>query len=490
MENFMIKKFIHWYVINNQNKNSNYLKNNFKNDVLLFEEKLEEISNEFYSNYLINPFEIDVDNSNEIELKINIIKSKLAIKAKGFVQYNKKFGNGIPNALLSKNNYLRFLTELLILKEEKIEFSNFFLRKEFINYLINEESFTVGSAKSYASYVSSAIKNTLNDNLKIDFFGKIEEHFINSNNSDEIEDLLNLCISIIHKKTINENKSKYKSGLSEYKSFLISLKFDIDLCSIYTSSEVFSKLNLIEKTECIDLKINLGENNSDDLGLVIREITDENEFIDFEIDKVSLISNFKMRMITQDRLYGDVYFPIRFLKKIFYQKNENKVFFDKFILNQIEEIKIFTSNSGEFILLKNIEGISIKKDKVYVETLENKHRLVYTELAIENQYDILSVPTLRKIAIDHVVPMKSLLLDFKDKLNGLYNLTELLKSKGITKSGKESIKQLAKIGNEIIDSDLLLDDEINLIKEDFTFLKDKLELQLMCAKSNLEKNNR
>lgn len=475
MKNLMLKRFAFWYGTNRKNKISNYLKNNFNNDILLFEEKLEEISNQFYKNYNEYPFDFDINNSKSIEDKLNSVKAKLAIKAKDFVDYNKKFGNGIPHALLGKNNYLAYLSDLLVSDNEKIEYSPFLLRKEFVLYLINEENYSSGSAKDYASYVSSANNYILKERLKIDFFGRIQRVLYESKEADEIEDLLDVCISEVTKNKEIKNKNKYKAGLVQYKEFLLNLLEEEESSNKVTTFTLTMAGNTV-----------LNESNNNDF--ILTEI-DKEEFSEFVIDKDTLISNFKFRMITQDRLYGDVYFPVRLLKKIFYQNKFDKDFFDFFILNQIEEIKIFISKTGDFIKLKDILGISIINKNVFVET-EFESRLIYTELSNEGDFDVLSVSKLREIAIDHIIPMKTILLEFKHDLKGLCLLTSLLKNKGINKSGKESIKQLAIVGNEIIDNDLLLIDDIKLIRDDFNFLLQKLDLQLMSSKENLGKNNR
>jgi hypothetical protein len=200
-------------------------------------------------------------------------------------------------------------------------------------------------------------------------------------------------------------------------------------------------------------------------------------------------------MITQDRLYGDVYFPIRLIKKIFYKDKSKKAIFDKFILNQIENIKIFNSNNkSSYSVLKNIDSLSIdSNNQVYCTICSNDfclQGLVYTELEIENNFDFFLANSLREIAIDHIVPMKTLLDLYKNQLPGLVYLTNFLKERGLIKSGKDSIKQLAIIGNQLIDEEILTDNDFKLLENDLTFLGNKIQLQLMSSKENLKKKNR
>ncbi len=470
MKNLVIQKFIDWYVDNNLKQRSNYLENYFKNDKNYFKIKLEEIGDEFFKSFQINPFNLNLETITENE--IFSIKVKLDSKDNDFSIYNKKYGNGVPRAILGKRNYLLFLSNLLIEKEEiNLLNTTFYLRKEFISHLINEENFTIGSANSYASYVSSAQKIVLKKHQDIDFFKTIET-LNKSNFINELEDFLDNTINIVHKFTDAVNKNKYCVGLTKYKYFLIE---------ILSSDEIEQHIPT--------------KNTEGEIIERIREVIKKDSEITFEIDKNSLILNFKLRMITQDRLYGDVYFPIRLLKKIFYRDKANKLFFDEFILNQIENIKIFSSNNKvTHTLLKNIDSLSIDTNNQVQTTICSDgiclQGMVYTELGKEDTYGLFISSNLREIAIDHIVPMKNLLNEYKNQLPGLLNLTNILKKRGLIKSGKDSIKHLAVIGNQILDEELLADNDIKLLEKDLKFLKSKIQLQLMSSKENLIKKNR
>ncbi|GEM_PF-1064982 len=474
MKNLVIQKFIDWYVDNNHKQSSNYLENYFKNDKNYFKIKLQEIGDEFFKSFQINPFDLNLETITENE--ISSISYKLESKDNSFSIYNKKYGNGVPRAILGKRNYLLFLSDLLIEKDERnLLNTTFYLRKEFISYLINEENFTVGSANSYASYVSSAQKQILNKHQEVDFFKSIETLY-KADLCIELEDFLDISINLVRKFTDTVNKNKYSAGLTEYKYFLID-KFEIP-----NESEQFTNKNppVTIANEVIEK--------------IRKEIENESETV-FEIDKNSLIANFRFRMITQDRLYGDVYFPIRLLKKIFYKDKENKVIFDEFILNQIENIKIFNSkNKGSYSILKSIDSLSIDtNNQVQCGIVAGDiclQGLIYTELGDEGTYELFTAKKLREIAIDHIVPMKDLLNEYKNQLTGLLNLTNILKERGLIKSGKDSIKQLAVIGNQLFDEEILTDNDINLLKIDLKFLGSKIHLQLMSSKENLKKKNR
>ena len=147
-------------------------------------------------------------------------------------------------------------------------------------------------------------------------------------------------------------------------------------------------------------------------------------------------------------------------------------------------------------MLKNIETLSIdENNQVQCSASADWEDFsllgnVFTELGEEGKYDLFKANNLREIAIDHIYTMKDVLLLHKSSLNGLVNLTNILKERGLVKSGKEAVKQLALIGNQIIDEEVLDDNDIQLLTNDLIFLGNKLHLQLMSSKENLKKKNR
>lgn len=481
----MITAFINWYTENNKSKKSNYLKNNFKNDPDFFHQKLEEISQEFYNDYQFDPFNIEIDKISNLD--IENIKAKLEIKGDDFNNYNKKFGNGIPKALLGKNNYLAFLNEKIIEKEDKNEqVAPFFLRKEFIKYLIKEEDFSAGSARDYASYVSSSLKYVLNDKLKMNFFETIQNLF-DSYDDFKLETLFETAIHLVKKHSDKTKANKYKVGLTEYKYFLYScITSNYELFEYLP--EYLQKRIEEEKTEKTNLKAS--EENYYGFENIFEWEFIEDKKIIFENDLEQLRSNFNFRMITQDRLYGDVYFPVKLLKKIFFKEKTTKEIFNKFIYNQIDNIKIYNSDDEKFIYLKDIESLKIEENGDVYYTKNNTLYPIFTETAKEGVFTKMNSFALRNIAIDHVVPMKTILIEEKENLPGLLKLTNLLKDKGILKSGKESSKLLNVIGNQIIEEEILSDLDILDLQKDLKFLETKLFLQLMCSKENLGKNTR
>jgi hypothetical protein len=177
------------------------------------------------------------------------------------------------------------------------------------------------------------------------------------------------------------------------------------------------------------------------------------------------------------------------IKRIIYKNETFKNDFDDIINNQINNIKLIINHKGDYIKLKDIDYLFINdKNEVYSHYNHTTIKL-FTETGIANTYEPFNTFFFNKIAIDHVVPMKKLLDDYSDRLNGLNKLTAILKQNKIFKYNN-SRKRLAKITNSIIENDLLEDFDLKLIIDDLKFLDSKTELQLMCSTENLKKKKR
>jgi hypothetical protein len=471
----MVKKnielFVKWYISNREGKGVNYLANTYKNNTAIFIEKLNEIGIEFEKSYFINPFEVDLNNISIDSL--DLISVKLKERSIEFENYNKKNSNGIPRAILGAKNYLRFLNEIVFRKEELFSpHTKFPYKRDFIQYLQEEENYTTGSSNSYASYVASANKTILKGRFERDFFEIVNE-CVNKFDDCGIEDLLDLAISIVLKEGDDKNKSKYKSGLLEYKYFLM---FSIKNGSLPENIEVLENQNQVETDSEMHFKI--------------KKIEEEGKVDNLVYDKETLADNFTFRMISQDRLYGDVYFPIRFLKKIFYRDKDTKNYFKTMIISQIEDIRMYI-DEFEFIAFKEIDTLEIDTEGNVFLT----HNNIRSRLFTEDGYSGLKIPltsfSLRNIVIDHVKPMKEILTENITNLSALLEITNKFKSHGGLKgSGKELQKSFNTVGNQFIDDEIFSLEEVYRIKYDLDFIDNHIKLQLMDWKENLRKNKK
>jgi len=455
MRNKIILEFADWYINNIEGKSSSYFSNYFQSNRELFIIKLTEYGVAFEQAYSFNPF--DAEFSDEFISKIyTALKSN---HQESFKEYNAKNQNGGPRALLGKRNYLRFLNEKIIednfSKERKNTLNNsFYLRKEFVLWLVNENGFTLGSAKSYSSYVSSA-----NRLLQEDFFNLIKTS-IENKEYIVTNDLIDECIVAINTSLQDKaNKSKLKNGLIKYKEFLLEDK------ELFEDEET-----IIPPKKTITKKTKVNKAKSD------------------VFYKDDLIKNFQFRITTQDRIYGNVFFPISFLKKLFYY-NDERDFFDKWTKNQIENIKLHISND-KYVLLKKVEKLEFENNKVYISYGSKKDELLSEVIDSDIKMPI-ERNSLRNVVIDHIVPMKKILSS--NRFEGLSFITDKIRScEHFSKklSGKDLLKNVKEVGNRLLEEDLFLVDKLEYLKKDLELISGRENLQLMDAIQNLNKNKK
>lgn len=331
------------------------------------------------------------------------------------------------------------------------------LKKEFNKWLC--ENFTEGSSKSYMSYVNSSLK-LINEKVPKNNVIKMINEYVSKKDTMCVEFFLENCISYVIKYCGDNVRNKFKNGLLQYKFFLTEILTEDEL--VYSSE--YEIILEDQKSETLRLK-------------------DE----DLLFDNDTLKKNFIFRLLTQDRIYGEIYFPISVIKKLLYKHNETQ-FFDSWIENQINNIKFYTNNS-EIILFENVKSLSISTSKeVIFYTNEGKY-ILYTQNGYTKETEPLKTFALRNIAIDHVKPMKEILSDEKENLKALAKITKLLnETKLLTGSGKELLKNVKKAGNLLIETNSIDNNDIISLKKDLEYLSRQIDLKLMCSKENLKKN--
>jgi len=478
--------FVNWYIANKEGNGSNYLGKSFKNSKQLFLEKIFEYANEFKINFGFNPFEINYNKIND-EF-INEVEVKLKEKNIRFIEYNVKNGNGIPNAIFGKSNYLRFLNEIRFLQLHETELKRTVklpFRKEFLNFLIEEQGYTVGSAGSYATYVVSANSTVFSKFFKSDFLLKLSD-LIDKKQNKDINKHLELGLTQIIKCEDLILKSKYKNGFIEYQNF-INTELVCDVSETdddtiiederYIANSPEKDFVRVETTHEEYYEFKLETKNSRELSPVVI------------LDQESILKNFYFRLTTQDRLYGEIFYPISLIKKIFYLDKENRKYFDELINNQINKIKIISN--GHIFYLKAISNLLIiPGSSVNIVGDDSSQYNVFTEDGYDGSFKLMKVDLFKEIAIDHVTPMKELLIKHSNKLPKLKSITELLKEQGISGTGKELLKSVRQAGNCLIETGVLGIKDIEELKSELEFLNSFSQFQLMDWKENLKKNKK
>jgi len=196
-------------------------------------------------------------------------------------------------------------------------------------------------------------------------------------------------------------------------------------------------------------------------------------------------------MITQDRCYGNVFYPIGFLKKLFYKNEVSRIFLDEYIENQIDDILLHTD--GRVYKLSDINSITFQiggenEGRVKFVCNDNSTSVLYTKLGAGDEQEPINTTALRKIAIDHVFPMKIILAEQEAALPVLKRITQaFISSKQWKNKGKLKVKMIKDIGNDLLNKDVFNQTDIPALKEELEHIQRFIGLQLMDARANLIK---
>ncbi|AJA69888.1 hypothetical protein MYRA21_2779 [Myroides sp. A21] len=196
-----------------------------------------------------------------------------------------------------------------------------------------------------------------------------------------------------------------------------------------------------------------------------------------------LHKNFMFRLITQDRFYEDIYFPISLIKQ-FFDKTNNKSTFDAIIKDMIDGIKIHHSEK-EVILFKDISELKIKNDSVSIVS-GNKNVVIYTPTNSE-EFEPFCSDKLSEISIDHIVSQHTIIQELKHKIPEFIKLTDILK-----KAPKKVVSRptLAAYKKEFGLEQLLQSVDLVQLEKEFRLIVSKTELQLMDRKLNTSKGKK
>ena len=302
----------------------------------------------------------------------------------------------------------------------------FFLRKDFTKWLQDEKKLTIGGVSSYVSNLAALFINYSDQLLEDAQF----EALIENGNQGEILNVFVSMYTIVNEEKQNVNSLLPKSKLSDIGSAL--RKYEAFLNELAEESEM-----------------------TDDVVESLPEI-DEVKFQSFitpltkvkrkKLNVKDIRSNFTIRLITQDRPSGNVYFPISIIKKLFY-RNEHRETFDKWKDDQLDKIILHT-NDGT-LTLNDIKSLKIESDgSILLKCCDGQTKSLYTKLADNKTISQMYVSKFSQVVIDHVVPMKDILVKNTEKFVGLVELTKSFNIHGNINSRKDIVR----IGNELLDN--------------------------------------
>lgn len=345
----------------------------------------------------------------------------------------------------------------------------FFLKKEFNEWLIKDQGKTSGSAGSYCSYISGINKTVLltgrgGENIKL--FEAIEKYIKDQKSvifiiESFINELQKECAAEILRRP-EKTIRNWRSGLTSYGSFISDYIAD---------NIVVSDIDYDLTDEDDDIAISNAEQAT--------SLNSSNN-TNYIYSKEDLYKVFKFRLITQDRYYSDIYYPIGLIKRLFYIKKENE-FFDNWLDTILDNVEVLIENSK--ISLKSISSLEIRNQNVYI-TSDKKKMTIFTE-SFSNKKNIpFKVNSLKQITLDHKIPLYHIMADNKLQLITFQQLTSEV-NKYI--KGKVTFKKLRATYNPIMNGDFI--DAINFIKlkSELSLISSKTDIQLMDRTENTKK---
>jgi hypothetical protein len=365
--------------------------------------------------------------------------------------------------------------------------NTFLLRHEFIEWLVTIAKFPLASAKSYCSYVAGAdksftlfIEDTKEETNLFEYLDVLVHNgdfidmdntivtIINDLSKDKIEVQLNTPLSSI---------KKWRSGLLQYREFLyyyIETKVDSnEIIDTDDEAEIdpFEGFNLDDREDCGTITLSFDGEIIDDVNA------------SFNYSKNDLYKIFTFRLITQDRFYNRIFYPISFIKRVFYLKGE-KQFLDNWVERLLDGVNIHLEN--EVIQLNNVSELDIKDSKIYVKS-KGISAMAFTKLSDNKTLVPFNIKMLKKVALDHEKPLLNIMSENWDKLLTFQEISNELKKH---LNGTVNRKKMNRANNQVLESDFFDVLNIENLKQEMELIASKTSLQLMDSGHNSSKGKR
>lgn len=371
--------------------------------------------------------------------------------------------------------------------------NTFLLRAEFIEWLVTIAKFPLASAKSYCSYVAAADKTFILDkegkNEETNLFKMLDVlvyngdtfgmdntiiTLINELSKDKIEEQLKTPLSSIQ---------KWRSGLFQYREFLY-YHIETNIEDKETELIIDEYETAKEENPLVDPFENFNLDEREDAGSITLLDFDDEIVLDentiYNYSKNDLYKIFSFRIITQDRFYDSIFYPISFIKRFLYLKGE-KQFLDNWVERMLDRVNVHLEDG--MIPLNTVSELEICNRKIYVKS-KGISEMAFTKLSDNKTLVPFDIQLLRKVALDHEKPLLHIMSE---------NMEALLTFQSITKELKKHLrgtinrKKLMKSNNHVLKSAFF--DELNLgnLKQEMELIASKTSLQLMDLGHNLAK---
>ncbi|MFZ4522742.1 MAG: hypothetical protein ACOYNC_13615 [Bacteroidales bacterium] len=357
--------------------------------------------------------------------------------------------------------------------------NTFLLRDEFMNWLVTIGKFPVPSAISYCSYVAAVDKTIVLINEEIsqesNLFTELEPRVKNGNSpavASIIRNLLDHMSSDKIEEQLNKPKSsirKWKSALNQYQDFLYEyMETNIETRTSEEIETVKDSWDVNDQDEVVQHILTFVKNVSEDSS------------VKFVHEKGDIYANFRFRLITQDRFYDPIFYPIGFIKRLFYMKGD-KEFMDSWLNAMLDTTTIHTEDGS--VNLKTVHKLEIANGTVTIHT-KGSLTIGYTKKSDNETLVPFSVFGLDNIVLDHEKPLAIIIKENSDNLPIFKEITVQLKKHIGRKITGEKVKKAA---NLVLKSEYIGLINIENLKSEMSLLSSLTHLQLMDGSENKKK---
>lgn len=192
----------------------------------------------------------------------------------------------------------------------------------------------------------------------------------------------------------------------------------------------------------------------------------------------ALVKRFKARLSSQDRVSGDLYFPVRLLTKILRNgSSETKAYWAEWRYLYLDELKLYTSKSEE-IGLMDISTIGIFDNRCYIDRENGEKKVELYTKTKDGELRAFNISDESELTLEHTVTMKSLLKKYADNLPTLKKITEICKRYPTAKLGYEIAQEVWENAKQE------LTPLASGVQAEMEFLRKQTRLELMEASEN------
>jgi len=356
------------------------------------------------------------------------------------------------------------------------------LQKEFVKWLVDTGVCKSNSALSYCDYINSANRSLdiyeNENNEKLSLLTLLSSE-IKEGNSDQMEEIIDDATEELSRNKIEKKLKRslkyiqnWKSALNKYKEFLHDY-----LENEVTIDEEYDKIEEIQRVIEPNSLISTHHRK-------IRKSRTKGEVNNakgsYTHTSKDLYDRFHFRIITQDRHYDEIYYPISFIKRFFYYRGEKK-FMDIWVKDLLNEVNIHLE--GDQIRLNQISKLEISDGKVQVEH-NGVLKMVFTKKSDNFTLIPFSVGKLRFISLDHEDSLHAIMKNNIDNLGTFQEITTELK-KHIGQ--RTTAKKYKKANNLVLDSIFINKLNIENLKAEMLIISKSTKLQLMDSSENTRK---